>query len=223
MQPITDDSTAESGLKYQFDALVAEYSAVMNALAYQKQMQSQLDNVALTALGLSVPLFLVILERNTAAIGAMLSLPILFFAIAFIQLRLDRQISLDTVFLDTVLRPVMDRVLSRLTAEDVTVILREDYLARHYMPSNFFVQWIATMSRASIGLGVGLGIISITIYVQLALLNLTWNSYESWLLLCSFGLLSVNSYIGVYSARLGYNHYTNKRRTMNSSTLKEGS
>lgn len=211
MQPTTERPEVESGLKYQFDALVAEYSAVMDALVDQKQRQSQLDNVALTALGLSVPMFLVILERNPSAIGAMLSLPILFFAIAFIQLRLDRQISLDTVFLDTVLRPVMDGVLSRLSREEVTVILREDYLASHYMPSNLFVQWIATMSRASIGLGVGLGIVGITLYVQLALLKLNWNTYEGWLLLGSAGLLSVNAYIGVYSAKLGYHHYTNKR------------
>ncbi len=195
------------GLKYKFDALMAEYNAIKETLAIQRQMQSQLDNVALTALGLSVPLILVILERNPSVIGAMFFLPILFFSIAFIQLRHDRQITLDTIFIDSILRPRMNALVSRLTEENAFVFLHEDYLARYYMPPNLFIQWIATMSRASIGLAVGVGIIAVTLYVQLILLELSWYAYETWLLLVSTFLFAINAYIGAYSARLGYKHY----------------
>jgi len=195
------------GLKFEFDALMAEYHAIKETLAIQRQMQSQLDNVALTGLGLSVPLILVILERNPSAIGAMFFLPVLFFSIAFIQLRHDRQIVLDTIFIDSVLRPRMNALVSMLRDEKVFILLHEDYLAKYYMPTNNFIQWIATMSRASIGLAVGIGIIVVTLYVQLTLLDLSWQAYETWLLLVSTLLFAFNAYIGAYSARLGYKHY----------------
>ena len=140
------------GLKLQFDALLAEYKMLRDQIAYHRQMQGQLNSLTLTALGLSIPLILVILEQSLDAIGAILLLPILFFTITFIQLRYERQINLDAIYVGSNLRPRANKLLSKVSPGEVSVFEFEDYLARHYFPPNLLVQWVVTISRGGIGL-----------------------------------------------------------------------
>jgi hypothetical protein len=198
------------GLKLQFDALLAEYRMLRDQVAYHRQMQGQLDSLTLTALGLSIPLVLVILERDLDAIGAILLLPILFFTIAFIQLRYERQINLDTIYVDSNLRPRANELLSEVTVGKVSVLEFENFLARHYFPPNLLVQWVVTTSQGGIGLGVGIGLIAVCLYLQLVLFRLNWNAYETWLLLIAFLILAGDLGLGFYIARLHYRFYKKK-------------
>ena len=81
-------------VKLQFDALLADYRMRTDAVERRRQMQGQLDTMTLAGLGLSITLVLAILERSPTDIGVILLLPILFFAIAFVQLRHERQLHL---------------------------------------------------------------------------------------------------------------------------------
>ncbi len=138
-----------TGLKLQFDALLAEYKMLRDQVARHRQMQGQLDSLALTALGLSIPLTLIILERSLDSIGAILLLPILFFAIAFTQLRHERQVNLDSIFVDSKLRPEVNKLLSQVSESEVSVFEFENYLSKHYFPPNVLVQWVVTTSRGA--------------------------------------------------------------------------
>lgn len=206
--PLDDKRT---GLKLQFDALLAEYKMLRDQVARFRQMQGQLDSLALTALGLSIPLILVILERSVDTIGAILLLPILFFAIAFTQLRHERQINLDSIFVDSNLRPKVNRVLSQVLVSEVSVFEFERFLSGHYFPPNLLVQWLVTTSRGGISIGVGIGLIAVCLYLQLVLFRLKWNAYETWLLLIACLVLAVDLVLGFYIARMHYSFYTKQR------------
>lgn len=195
------------GLKLQFDALLTEYKMLRDQVGYHRQMQGQLNGMTLTALGLSIPLILVILERDLDAIGAILLLPMLFFTIAFIQLRYERQINLDSIYVDSNLRPKVNELLSQVSLGKVSVLEFEIYLARHYFPPNLLVQWVVTTSQGGIGIGVGIGLIAACLYLQLVLFKLNWNAYETWLLLIAFLILASDLGLGFYIARLHYGFY----------------
>jgi hypothetical protein len=198
------------GLKLQFGALLAEYEMLRDQVAYHRQMQGQLNSLTLSALGLSIPLILVILERGLDAIGAILLLPILFFTIVFIQLRYERQINLDSIYIDSKLRPKANKLLSQVSLGEVSVLEFENYLARHYFPPHLLVQWVVTTSQGGIGLGVGIGLIAVCLYLQLVLFKLNWNAYETWLLLIAFLILAGDLGLGFYIARLHYGFYKKK-------------
>jgi hypothetical protein len=196
-----------TGIQLQFDSVLAEYNVLRGQVGNYRQMQGQLDGLALTALGLSIPLILVILERSLDALGSVLLLPILFFAIAFTQLRHERQIQLDSIYVDTNLRPKANRLLSKLSSEEVSVFEWERYLAKHYFSPNLLVQWLVTTSRGGIGLGVGIGIIAVCLYLQFVLLELNWNAYETWLLLVALLIFAGDLVLGFYVARMHYRFY----------------
>jgi hypothetical protein len=143
-------------IKLQNEVLLAEYNMLRDAVLSFRQMQGQLDNLALTALGLSIPLILVILERSLDAIGVILFLPMLFFAIAFVQLRHERQINLDSIYVDANLRPQINELLSKVSAQEVSVLEYERFLAAHYFAPNLLTQWVITTSRGGISLAIGL-------------------------------------------------------------------
>jgi hypothetical protein len=199
------------GVKLQLDALLAEYDVVADRVARFRQMQGQLDSLALTGLGLSVPLVLVILERSRDSVGAILLVPILFFAIAFTQLRHERQIQLDSVYLDWKLRPKVNKLLSQVSGDEVSVFEFEDFLSEHYFPPSVVVQWVVTTSRGGISLGVGVGLIAICVYLQLVVLGLDWSTYETWLLLIALLILAGDLTLGYYVAGMHYRFYRMKR------------
>ena len=196
-----------TGLNLQFGALLAEYKMLRDQVANYRQMQGQLDSLALTALGLSIPLILVILERDVDFIGSTMLLPILFFAIAFMQLRHERQINLDSIFVDSNLRPKVNGLLSQFSVNEVSVFEFESFLAQHYFPPNLFVQWVVTTSRAGIGISVGIGLILICLYLQLVLFKTTWYTYETLLLLIALLVLVSNLMLGFFIARVHYRFY----------------
>jgi len=202
----SDDN--HTGLKLQFEVLLAEYKMLRDQVASFRQMQGQLDSLALTALGLSIPLILILLERGVEAIGAILLLPILFFAIAFTQLRHERQINLDSIFVDSSIRPKANKVLSQVSASEVSVFEYEGFLSGHYFPPNLFVQWMVTTSRGGISIGIGIGLVAICLYLQLVLFKLEWNAYETWLLLIALLVLVADLVLGFYIARMHYSFYT---------------
>jgi len=200
-----------TGLELQFDALLTEYKMLRDQVAYSRQVQGQLDSLALTALGLSIPLLLVILDQSPDSIGVILLLPILFFAIAFTQLRYERQINLDSIYVDSVIRPRADWVLSQVSVNGVSVFRYENFLSEHYFPPNLVVQWAVTSSRGGIGLGIGIGLIAVCLYLQLVLFRLNWSAYETWLLVIAFLILVGDLGLGFYVARIHYGFYRKKR------------
>jgi len=200
-----------TGLELQFDALLAEYKMLREQVAYSRQVQGQLDSLALTALGLSIPLLLVILDQRLDSIGVILLLPILFFAIAFNQLRYERQINLDSIYVDSIIRPRVNRVLSQVSVSEVSVFGFEDFLSEHYSPPNLIVQWVVTSSRGGISLGIGIGLIAVCLYLQLALFKLNWSAYETWLLVIGFLILVGDIGLAFYIARMHYSFYKKKR------------
>ena len=200
-----------TGLELQFDALLTEYKMLRDQVAYSRQVQGQLDSLALTALGLSIPLLLVILDQSPDSIGVILLLPILFFAISFNQLRHERQINLDVIYVDSVIRPRANWVLSQVSVSEVSVFGYEDFLSEHYFPPNLVVQWAVTSSRGGIGLGIGIGLIAVCLYLQLVLFGLSWSAYETWLLVIAFLILVGDLGLGFYVARMHYSFYKKKR------------
>jgi hypothetical protein len=206
---ISRDEEREN-IKLQFNALLAEYGVLRSAIFGLRQMQGQLDALALTALGLSIPLILVILERSLDALGSLLFIPILFFAIAFAQLRHERQLALNATYVDINLRSKMNELLSKISMQKVSVLEYEKFLAENYFPPNLFVQWIMTVSRGGISLIVGSGLIVVCLYLQLVLFKLKWGAYETWLLVIDILMLGVNLVVAFPTARIQYNFFKNQ-------------
>lgn len=197
----------EDGIKLQINAVSAEYSMLRSAVFGFRQMIGQLDGLALTALGLSIPLTLTILDRDVNSIGAILLLPILFFAIAFVQLRHERQATLDSTYVHNKLRPKMNDLLSKFSEEEVSVFEYEKFLAETYFPPNFLVQWIITASRAGISIAAGIIITVLCLYLQLVFFKLNWVTYETWLLLIGLIMLVVDLIFAFTTARIFYKFY----------------
>jgi hypothetical protein len=197
-----------------FNAILAEYNMVRTQVTNHRQMQGQLDNLTLAALGVSITLILAVLDQNPKDIGVILSLPILFFTMAFAQLRHERQINLDAIYVDSELRPRASKALSPASSDNIPVFEYENYHARHYFPPNLLVQWIVTTSRAGIELGAGVGLIIACAYIQLAIFNYSWNAYQTWLLLVSLLILTADLTLGFYIARLHYNFYKQKKDSL---------
>jgi hypothetical protein len=206
---ISRDEEREN-IKLQLNALLAEYGVLRSAIFGLRQMQGQLDALALTALGLSIPLILVILERSLDALGSLLFIPILFFAIAFAQLRHERQLALNATYVDINLRSKMNELLSKISMQKVSVLEYEKFLAENYFPPNLFVQWIMTVSRGGISLIVGSGLIVVCLYLQLVLFKLKWGAYETWLLVIDILMLGVNLVVAFPTARIQYNFFKNQ-------------
>jgi len=201
-------SEQEESIRLQFDALSAEYDMVRNAVFGNRQMIGQLDALALTALGISIPLTLAILDRDINSIGAVLVVPILFFAIAFVQLRHERQAVLDSIYVHTRLRPKMNSLLSKVSTEEVSVFEYERFLAENYFPPNLLVQWMITGGRAGISFVAGILVIVISLYLQLVLFNVSWAGYETWLLAIALIALVVDSLFALTTARIFYKFYS---------------
>jgi hypothetical protein len=193
------------GIKLQFDALLAEYKMLREATASRRQMQGQLDNIALVGLGATVPLVLAILTTNPDSIGAVLLIPILFFAIAFAQIRHERQLILDSMYIDANLRPKANGILSQLSGDDIKVFEYERFLTeRSWIPS-LVLKWIATASRGGISLVVGTGLIVLHICLVM-LLNLRWNPYQTWLTVMDALVLIGVLLIALFAARISHSY-----------------
>lgn len=190
------------GIKLQFDAFLAEYKMVRDEVAQYRNMQSQLDSLALTALGLTAPVTLAILDKMHDAFGIIFLIPFLFLMIAFIQIRHERQTTLDAIYVHKYLRPKLNMLLSRLSIIGPSVFGFENFLSSNHITNNLYVQWIITISRASVSLAVSAGLSVAFIYLQVFILHLKWYGYETFLVLLATILWVSNLILGLYVAQV---------------------
>lgn len=196
------------GFQLQLDALLAEYKMVRDEVAYFRQMQGQLDTLALTATGLSIPLILAILQQSRDSIGVILLIPIIFFVIAFIQLRQERVIVVDSIYVDSHTRPKVNALLSELSASKTSLLAFEDMHSANYIAPVLLFSLFFTTSRGGISLSIGAGLIAVCLYIQFEILKLNWNTYETWILLIDL-LLMIGYFIyGFLIARITHRFRT---------------
>ncbi len=190
--------------KLQLDAYLAEYKTARDIVERSRVMQGQLDNLALVALGVSIPLVLVIVDRGPTAIGAVLLIPILFFAIVFAQLRHERILYIYATYVDAELKPKINDLLSAVSKSKVLVFESERFLVQRSWAPTLFLQWAATVSRGIIGLTIGLAVVILYLYLRLLLFKSGLYSYEIWLLIINSLILIGNLIIAFFIARIRY-------------------
>lgn len=169
-----------SGLKMQYDALITEYKMVREHVSSSRQLQGQLDTIALTALGISIPAVWAILSRPTEFAGTILFIPILFFAITFVQLRYERILFLASIYADSELRPGINQLLSSLVSSKVQVLQWEFFLSQGNQPKNLIQATAAILSHTILPFGVALGVVTVYIYSRVFLLGQI-SLFEPWL------------------------------------------
>jgi uncharacterized RDD family membrane protein YckC len=181
---------------------------VREAVTNLRKAQGQLDSLALVGLGLSITLLLAILDKNPSAIGSVLLIPTLFFAIAFTQLRHERQLTLNAEYADGVLRPRIQSLLSQIPPSEVSLFGYEAFLAKRSWLPRLSLEWIGVISRAGVSLAVGMGLIVIFFYFRLALSGTRFEAYEYWLLFVNLLMLAGDSLIALFVARIRYEYYS---------------
>ena len=102
-------------MKLQHNTLLVEYNMLRESISGSRQLQAQSDNIALAVLGISIPILLI---------------PIHFFAIAFTQLLYERILMVAELYIDTVLRPSIDILVTFASPEKVHLLQWEGYLSR---------------------------------------------------------------------------------------------
>ena len=202
------DNTLE-GLKLQFETLMSEYKELAGNKANYRQMQSQLDSLALAGLGVAISLILIVLDRSPQNMGIILLFPTLFYAVGFTQLRHERVLMVAAMYIDAELRPQINKILSQLSKDDVHMLGHEKFLAHSAWAKSILLEWMATASRAIVSLGIAIGISAIYLYARAASPALPWNSYETWLLIVNALMLGIDLVLAFFIARTRY-HYLNR-------------
>lgn len=183
-----------------------EYQELATSKANYRQMQSQLDSLSLAGLGVGISLILVVLDRSPQNIGVILLFPTLFYLIAFTQLRHERLLTVAAIYVDSELRPQIEKTLSALSKNNIHVLGHEKFLSNQSWAKNLLLEWLATASRAIVSLAIAVGIASIYVYVRFTLLTSSWNSYEIILFIVNFLLLAVDMTIAFFIARARYSY-----------------
>lgn len=188
-----DKSTINpESVRLQIDTLLAEYQVLRQAIEKFRDMQGQLDNLALTVVGLSIPLTLAILERSPESVGIILLVPIVLFLISFSQLRHERQIAIDASYIDINLRPKLNQLLSKVSGETVSILEYEAFATkRNPISKNRLFETIAVASRSAISISCGIGLIFLFLYVKLFLTESKWYFYEILLLFVNLTIMAV--------------------------------
>lgn len=174
-------------LKLQYQTLMTEYQVMRQSVQEYRSMQGQLDSIALAALGVSIPVILTILDRSLEYVGVLLLIPILFFAIAFTQIRYERMVTVAATYVDTSLRPQIGQILSRLSKESMPVLQWERYLAGQNLTNNLLIGWVVLCLRSILAFGAGLGVVGIYIFIRISNPQ-NMQSFEVYLLIID-GLL----------------------------------
>lgn len=205
------------GIKLQFEAMMSEYHELESRKSNYRQMQSQLDSLSLAGLGIAISLILVVLDRNPQNIGVILLFPAVFHAVTFTQLRYERILLVSAMYVDTELRPQINKLLNRLSKNDIDVLGHETFLSNRTWARSLLLEWLATASRAIVSLAIAIGIALIYFYVRVMLQpSAAWNSYETWLLIFNVLMLAANLVIAFFIARTRYKHvsrhYKNEKR-----------
>lgn len=194
------DNNRIEAFKMQYQTLLTEYQVMRQSIYDYRSMQGQLDNIALAALGISIPVILTILDRSLNYVGVILLIPILFFAVAFTQLRHERMLMIAALYVDGELRPKIEQLLSKLSKENLTVLQWEGFLSRRSWTDNLFFEWLAICLRAVLGFGAGIGIMGIYAFIRLAQPE-KMVSFEVWLLVINGALLIFDLFIALGIAR----------------------
>lgn len=180
------------GVKLQIDTMLAEYQVLRQAIEKFRDMQGQLDNLALTVVGLSIPLTLAVLERSPESVGVILLVPIVLFLISFSQLRHERQIAIDASYIDINLRPKLNQLLSTISGHSVSILEYEAFATmRNPVSKNRLLETIAVASRSAISISCGVGLIVLFLYVKFFFTDSKWYFYEILLLLINFAVITV--------------------------------
>jgi hypothetical protein len=153
------------GLKLRHEALISEYKALRQSIMHHSEMQGQADNIAMLALGGSIPLALALLSQPRDLTPLLLLIPILFFIIAFTQLRHERLLLVTAMYIDEHIRPQTEKLLSSLSTGKAGVFEWEKFLARRTWAPNLFLEWLSVCTRGIIGFASGLGIIGIYTFI----------------------------------------------------------
>jgi hypothetical protein len=206
------DDDSKLAFRFQMDVLLAEYDMVRSEVASYRQMQGNLDNIALVGLGLTIPLVLTILSENASSVGAVLLTPLLFFAIAYTQLRHERTIVVDSQYVHETIRPQAITLLDQLSVQGIRLFEFENFLSGMLEPKSILMQYAVTLTRAAISLGTGVGIILVVMYLQLFALDLDWQSYETVLLIINTIALVVVCIVGWLAASYDF-QYRERSRT----------
>lgn len=191
----TPPHNEELAINLQYNVVMTEYNMVRELVGDSRKTQSQLDNFALAGLGLSIPLVLAILEQNPNVIGAILLIPILFFIIAFTQLRHERMLILSAVYADSNLAPKIRLLITKLATPQVSLFEFDSFLAKNSWVPNLFLEWLANLSRTAISLAAGLGLIVIYFFLKVTVGPTSWESYELVLLFVNLLLLMGDAFI----------------------------
>jgi hypothetical protein len=205
------------GLKLQFETLMSEYKELASVKANYRQMQSQLESLSLAGLGVAISLILVVLDRSPQNIGIILLFPTLFYAVAFTQLRHERLLLVAAIYIDSELRPQINKILTQLSKSDIQILSHEKFLSKNSWTKNFLLEWLATASRAIVSLAIAVGIAFIYFYVRVVLSSVSaWNSYETWLLIVNAIMLIADMVIAFFIAKTRFNYmnryYKNEKK-----------
>jgi len=199
------DNNKIEAFKMQYQTLLTEYQVMRQSINDYRSMQGQLDNIALAALGISIPVILTILDRSLDYMGVILLIPILFFAVAFTQLRHERMLMIAALYVDGELRPKIEQLFSRLSKENLAVLQWEGFLSRRSWTNSLFFEWLAICLRAILGFGAGVGVMGVYAFIRLSLPEKMY-SFEAWLLVINGALLIIDLFIafGIASQRNTY-------------------
>lgn len=197
--------------KFQVDIMLEEYRVIRDLASKHVEWQTQLDAIALAALGATIPLIFFILESAPDAAGIILLIPVLFFAVMFAQLRHERLLENASFYIDGELRPKLERLLSQRTKEKISVLGYEGYLSRNSWAKNFFLEWLATLSHTVLSFASGIGVIALYIYLRLSQrVSTPWNNVEGWLFGLDGLILLVNLVIAYFVARKRFDYLSRR-------------
>jgi hypothetical protein len=201
------------GFKLHIDVLMTEYNALRSSIDRYRDSQGQLDNIALAGLGLSIPLIQYIIERNIVNFGGILLVSNLFFLIAFTQMRRDRFVFFIASYIDSILRPKTNNLLSKASAHSYQVMEYEAYLFRISV-GNFAFHWLTTILDSGISIVIGLGMIVIHMYLRL-FFQYSWDIFEILLLSVSIAAFLITISFAYFIARQRYTYLRRRARSPN--------
>ncbi len=194
-------------IELQSQILLEEYKVIREMVAKHSEWQAQLDTLALAGLGGAITLVLAFVNQTETALGVLLLLPIVFFAIAFVQLRHERLMTLSAIYIDCELRPKLEHLTGRLLGEKISILGYERYLARHTWSRGLLLEWFATSTHAALSLVIGLGIIAVHFYMRAVMLpDLALRGYQVWLLVVDILLLTGDLAIAFLIAHIRHKH-----------------
>jgi len=180
-------------LKMQYETLMAEYQVMRQSVQEYRSMQGQLDSMTLAALGVSIPVILTILDHSLDYVGVILLIPVLFFAVAFTQIRYERMVTVAATYVDVSLRPQVENILSKLSKEKLPVLQWERYLAGQNLTNSLLIGWAVLCLRSILAFGTGVGVIGIYTFIRISRPQ-GMQSFELYLLVFD-GLLLIGNLI----------------------------